>query len=143
VPVLTVVGLQIGFLFSGSVIIQQLFAYPGLGRLAFQALLNRDTTLIQGTVLTIAPIIVQASISLPFDPRGRWPVVPRARCPAAAAVVGADDLPIEAVPHPDPVDGDLPGLGIETTVLEFNLLGDGTRDILDPTAGAEFRSEDE
>ncbi|OYR77469.1 peptide ABC transporter permease [Halorubrum ezzemoulense] len=61
-PVLTVIGLQIGFLFSGIVIIEQVFAYPGLGRLAFQALLNRDTTLIQGSVLTIATVFMLSNL---------------------------------------------------------------------------------
>lgn len=61
-PVLTVIGFQIGFLFSGIVIIEQLFAYPGLGRLAFKALLNRDVTLIQGSVLTIATIFMLSNL---------------------------------------------------------------------------------
>lgn len=61
-PVLTVIGLQIGFLFSGIVIIEQVFAYPGLGRLAFRALLNRDTTLIQGSVLTIATVFMLSNL---------------------------------------------------------------------------------
>lgn len=61
-PVLTVIGFQIGFLFSGIVIIEELFAYPGLGRLAFQALLNRDVTLIQGSVLTIATIFMVSNL---------------------------------------------------------------------------------
>lgn len=61
-PVLTVIGFQIGFLFSGIVIIEELFAYPGLGRLAFQALLNRDAPLIQGSVLTIATIFMVSNL---------------------------------------------------------------------------------
>lgn len=61
-PVLTVIGFQIGFLFSGIIIIEELFAYPGIGRLAFQALLNRDVTLIQGSVLTIATIFMLSNL---------------------------------------------------------------------------------
>lgn len=61
-PVLTVIGFQLGFLFGGIIIIEQLFAYPGLGRLAFNALLNRDVPLIQGAVLTIAVVFMTSNL---------------------------------------------------------------------------------
>lgn len=61
-PVLTVIGFQLGFLFGGIIIIEQLFAYPGLGRLAFNALLNRDAPLIQGAVLTIAAVFMTSNL---------------------------------------------------------------------------------
>lgn len=61
-PVLTVIGFQLGFLFGGIIIIEQLFAYPGLGRLAFNALLNRDTPLIQGAVITIAAVFMTSNL---------------------------------------------------------------------------------
>lgn len=61
-PVLTVIGFQLGFLFGGIIIIEQLFAYPGLGRLAFNALLNRDAPLIQGAVLTIAVVFMSSNL---------------------------------------------------------------------------------
>lgn len=61
-PVLTVIGFQLGYLFGGIIIIEQLFAYPGLGRLAFNALLNRDVPLIQGAVLTIAVIFMTSNL---------------------------------------------------------------------------------
>ena len=61
-PVLTVIGFQLGFLFGGIIIIEQLFAYPGLGRLAFNALLNRDAPLIQGAVLTIAVVFMTSNL---------------------------------------------------------------------------------
>jgi len=61
-PVLTVIGFQLGFLFGGIIIIEQLFAYPGLGRLAFNALLNRDAPLIQGSVLTIAVVFMTSNL---------------------------------------------------------------------------------
>jgi peptide/nickel transport system permease protein len=61
-PVLTVIGFQLGFLFGGIIIIEQLFAYPGLGRLAFNALLSRDTPLIQGAVLTIAAVFMTSNL---------------------------------------------------------------------------------
>jgi peptide/nickel transport system permease protein len=61
-PVLTVIGFQLGYLFGGIIVIEQLFAYPGLGRLAFNALLNRDLPLIQGAVLTIAAIFMTSNL---------------------------------------------------------------------------------
>ena len=61
-PVLTVMGFQLAFLFGGVVVIEEVFAYPGLGRLAFQALLNRDIPLIQGTVLVFAVIFTVSNL---------------------------------------------------------------------------------
>lgn len=61
-PVLTVIGFQFGYLFGGIIVIEQLFAYPGLGRLAFSALINRDVPLIQGAVLTIAVIFMTSNL---------------------------------------------------------------------------------
>jgi len=54
VPVVTVVGIQTGYLLGGTVIVEQLFAIPGVGRLALDAVLQRDYPLVQGTTLFIA-----------------------------------------------------------------------------------------
>lgn len=54
VPVITVVGIQVGYLLGGSVIIEQIFGLPGIGQLAIQAISNRDYSLLQGTILFIA-----------------------------------------------------------------------------------------
>lgn len=61
-PVLTVMGFQLAFLFGGVVVIEEVFAYPGLGRLAYQALLNRDVPLIQGTILVFAVIFTVSNL---------------------------------------------------------------------------------
>ncbi len=61
-PVLTVLGFQLAFLFGGVVVIEEVFAYPGIGRLAYQALLNRDVPLIQGTVLVFAVIFTVSNL---------------------------------------------------------------------------------
>lgn len=61
-PVLTVMGFQLAFLFGGVVVIEEVFAYPGLGRLAYRALLNRDIPLIQGTVLVFAGIFTLSNL---------------------------------------------------------------------------------
>ena len=53
-PVLTVVGLQFGFLLGGSAIIETIFALPGIGRLMVNAIFTRDYPVIQGGILFIA-----------------------------------------------------------------------------------------
>jgi len=54
IPVLTLVGVEVGYLLGGTVIIEQIFALPGLGRLALNAISQRDYALIQGVTLFIA-----------------------------------------------------------------------------------------
>ena len=54
IPVVTIVGLQIGTLLTGSIITEMIFAWPGLGRLTIQAIYTRDYPLVQGCVLVIA-----------------------------------------------------------------------------------------
>ena len=65
VPVVTVVGLQAGYMLGGSVVIEQVFSLPGLGRLALQAINNRDYALLQGTILFVA--VAFAMINLAVD----------------------------------------------------------------------------
>lgn len=54
IPVITVIGLQFGYMLSGTVVVEQIFAIPGLGRTVLQAVLQRDYPLVQGTVLLLA-----------------------------------------------------------------------------------------
>jgi peptide/nickel transport system permease protein len=54
VPVITVVGIQTGYLLGGTVIVEQIFAIPGIGRLALDAVSQRDYPMVQGTTLFIA-----------------------------------------------------------------------------------------
>jgi peptide/nickel transport system permease protein len=58
IPTVTLLGLQLGFLLGGSIVIEQVFALPGLGRLVLFAIHNRDLPLIQGLVLFIAALVV-------------------------------------------------------------------------------------
>lgn len=58
IPVVTIIGLQIGGLLSGAFIIESVFAYPGVGQLAVTALQARDFPVIQGIVLLVAVIYV-------------------------------------------------------------------------------------
>ncbi len=76
VPIVTILGLQIGGLLSGAFIIEAVFAYPGIGMLAVQALANRDFPLIQGIVLLVAVIYVVVNLVVDMlysvlDPRVR------------------------------------------------------------------------
>ncbi len=74
-PVLTVVGLQLGSLLSGTIVIETVFAWPGIGRLAVQAVHWRDYPLIQAVVLISALLFV--FLNLVVDLLYRW-VDPRA-----------------------------------------------------------------
>lgn len=58
IPIITVVGLQTGFLLGGAVLTESIFAWPGVGRLAFEAISNRDNPLIIGSVLLFAATFV-------------------------------------------------------------------------------------
>lgn len=58
IPTVTLLGLQLGFLLGGSIVIEQVFALPGVGRLLLFAINNRDLPLIQGLVLFIAALVV-------------------------------------------------------------------------------------
>jgi peptide/nickel transport system permease protein len=56
IPVLTVVGMQAGYLLGGSVVIEEVFSLPGLGRLTLRAIQNRDYAMVQGCILFIATL---------------------------------------------------------------------------------------
>ena len=70
IPTVTLLGLQLGFLLGGSIVIEQVFALPGLGRLVLFAINNRDLPLIQGLVLFIAILVV--SINFLVDMAYTW-----------------------------------------------------------------------
>jgi len=53
-PILTSIGLEFGFLMTGAVVVETVFAYPGIGVLLVQSILSRDYALVQGLVLFIA-----------------------------------------------------------------------------------------
>lgn len=77
IPVVTIVGLQIGGLLAGSIITETIFAWPGIGRLTIQAINARDYPLVQGCVLIIALgyVLVNFATDLLYgliDPRIRY-----------------------------------------------------------------------
>jgi peptide/nickel transport system permease protein len=54
IPVVTIVGVELGYLLGGTVIIEEIFALPGIGRLVFNAISQRDYALVQGIALFVA-----------------------------------------------------------------------------------------
>jgi peptide/nickel transport system permease protein len=62
VPTVTLLGLQLGFLLGGSIVVEQVFALPGLGRLVLYAISNRDVPLVQGLVMFIATLVVGVNL---------------------------------------------------------------------------------
>lgn len=75
-PVLTVAGLQLGYLFGSIIVVESLFNFTGMGWLTYQALLNRDMPLVQATVLVIAAVVMLTNLAIDvvytvLDPRVR------------------------------------------------------------------------
>ena len=58
IPVLTIIGLQFAFLISGTIVVEQVFVLPGLGRLVFQAIANRDLVVVRDVVLLLVAMVV-------------------------------------------------------------------------------------
>ncbi len=76
IPVVTVVGVQFGTLIAGAVIVESVFAWPGIGRLLVNAVNDRDFPLVQGIVLLVAVgfVLVNLVVDLLYpviDPRVR------------------------------------------------------------------------
>jgi peptide/nickel transport system permease protein len=76
VPVATIVGLQLSFLIAGAVLVENVFNLPGLGRLAVQALAQRDLVVIRNVVLILSGIVILVNAlvdlgHLALDPRLR------------------------------------------------------------------------
>ena len=61
-PMVTMLGLQVGTLLGGSVLVETVFAWPGVGRLAFEAVMSRDLNLLLGILLICSVIVIAANI---------------------------------------------------------------------------------
>jgi peptide/nickel transport system permease protein len=77
IPVVTVLGLQIGWLLGGAVIIEDVFAWPGLGRLMLTSIMARDNSVVQAALLVSALIIMVSNLLVDvtytfLDPRIRY-----------------------------------------------------------------------
>jgi peptide/nickel transport system permease protein len=76
IPIVTLIGLEAGTLLSGAIITETVFAYPGVGLLAVQSVINRDVRLIQAVVFVVATIFVAVNfladlVYVALDPRIR------------------------------------------------------------------------
>lgn len=76
-PVVTVMGLEIGRIFAGAVVVETLFGIPGMGRLMVQAVFQRDFMIVQGSVLIMAMAVLVANfvtdvLYSALDPRIRY-----------------------------------------------------------------------
>jgi peptide/nickel transport system permease protein len=74
IPVVTIVGLQIGGIIEGAVVTETVFTWPGVGRLVVESIFNRDYTVVQGVVLLAAFSYLAANLLVDFvyawlDPR--------------------------------------------------------------------------
>ncbi|HEU4987977.1 MAG TPA: ABC transporter permease [Rhizobiaceae bacterium] len=76
IPVLTILGLQFAFLLAGTIIIENVFYLPGLGRLVFQAITQRDLIVVEGVVMLLVASVVAVNLIVDLlyavvDPRLR------------------------------------------------------------------------
>jgi peptide/nickel transport system permease protein len=73
-PVVTVFGLQVANLLGGSVLVETVFGWPGLGRLAFDSILSRDVNLLLGILLLSSVLVIATNMAVDavyrrLDPR--------------------------------------------------------------------------
>ena len=76
IPVLTILGLQFAFLLAGTIIIENVFYLPGLGRLVFQAITQRDLIVVESVVMLLVVAVIAVNLLVDFsyalvDPRLR------------------------------------------------------------------------
>ena len=62
VPVITVMGLQFSFLLAGTIVVENVFSLPGLGRLVFQAISNRDLVVVKDVVMLLAVMVIVVNL---------------------------------------------------------------------------------
>ncbi len=77
IPIVTVMGIQLGQLVAGAIVLESVFALPGLGRLALGAISARDLPVVQGVTLFVAASIVFINFAVDLayaalDPRIRY-----------------------------------------------------------------------
>ena len=77
IPVVTILGLDLGFLLGGAIIVETVFAWPGVGSLVVQSVSNRDYPIVQAAAFLVATIFVVANLFVDLlygflDPRVRY-----------------------------------------------------------------------
>ena len=75
-PIITMLGLEFGFLLSGVVVVETIFSWPGVGRLVFNAINHRDIPLVQAAVIMFSLVFVGLNLLVDLlytqlDPRIR------------------------------------------------------------------------
>jgi peptide/nickel transport system permease protein len=76
-PVVTIIGVDVGFLFTGSVLVESVFGWPGIGRLMYESIVKRDYPVLMGnflitTVLVVVVNLIVDLIYLWLDPRVKY-----------------------------------------------------------------------
>jgi peptide/nickel transport system permease protein len=76
IPIVTIVGIQFGYLLGGTIIVEEIFALPGMGRLVLTGIAQREYAVVQSTVLVIAAMVVLVNLVVDLiyariDPRVR------------------------------------------------------------------------
>jgi len=76
IPMITIIGLQFSFLLAGSIVIEVVFALPGVGRLIFQAVSQRDLVVLRDVILLLVALVVVVNFlvdvaTTAIDPRTR------------------------------------------------------------------------
>ncbi|MGI9597005.1 MAG: ABC transporter permease [Acidimicrobiales bacterium] len=62
IPIVTVMGLQFGAILSGAILVETVFAWPGVGRLAFEAVVERDTNVLLGVLFLVSTTVIVANL---------------------------------------------------------------------------------
>jgi ABC-type dipeptide/oligopeptide/nickel transport system permease component len=76
-PVVTVIGVQMGYLLGGSILVETVFSWPGLGLQLYRAISSRDLPLVQGGVMLVSAVFVFLNLAVDvlyalLDPRVRY-----------------------------------------------------------------------
>jgi len=77
IPIVTLIGIIAGYLLGGSIVVEQVFAIPGLGRMGLQAIVQRDYPVLQAVVLIVTTLFVLTNLLVDLlysflDPRVRY-----------------------------------------------------------------------
>jgi peptide/nickel transport system permease protein len=77
IPVVTVIGYNFAFILAGSALVETVFGWPGVGRLIFDAILQRDTPVLLGVLLLVSATVVVVNLITDIayaylDPRVRY-----------------------------------------------------------------------
>ena len=76
-PMITVLGINLGFLIGNTVVVEKVFALPGVGAMIFDGINQRDFSVVQGVTLVLATLVVLVNITIDvvyslLDPRVRY-----------------------------------------------------------------------